>query len=794
MVECILLVSSILFCTASVYRSRIGIRKAIQQRMLDIANCAAGSINGEILKTIDKDAVGNTDYNHIYDTLAVFRDNIELEYIYSIKEEGDDNFIFTMDLDPKTPAAYGDSVAYTKALSSAGDGVAAVDEVPYSDKWGKFYSAYSPVFDSSGKVVGIIAVDFSADWFESQFFEQTRSTILSYLAILIFTLLIAAMFSVIIVRPFVGLHEKLLEEKLLAESASNAKSEFLANMSHEIRTPINAVLGMNEMIIRENGRARELTVSDSKETQDALKNISIYASDVKQAGNNLLSIVNDILDFSKIEAGRLDIVESSYGLSSLLNDLRNMILFKAQEKGLTFIIEVDKTLPDELYGDEVRIRQIITNILTNAVKYTEEGFVKLSINGEKQSDEVLMLTVSVQDTGIGIRPEDIEKLFTKFQRLEMVHNSTLEGTGLGLAITNRLLEMLGGTIKVESEYGHGSTFTVNIPQRIISPAPVGDLQARFEASEPDTDTYKETFRAPTAHILAVDDTRINLTVVINLLRNTQVKIDTAISGEEAVEMAKNNAYDLILMDQRMPEMDGTQALHCIRETKDGLSCNSPVICLTANAVVGSREQYISEGFTDYLTKPIESGSLERMLIKHLPADKVERIHEDVNDTSKTQEKDVAALDKEFPGFRAAGIEPLTGLTYCQNDKTFYTTILTEYVQSSGEKTAALQKNFSIQNWAEYSIHVHSLKSTSKMIGATNLFKQAGKLETASDKNETATILSEHDSMMKKYETVLEAIRKVIPDASTNSITENKDADTFEFSPEDDGIMEFLPEE
>ncbi len=296
MVECILLISSILFCAVSVYRSQIGIRKAIQQRMLDIANCASGSINGDILKTLEKADVGSAKYNNIYDTLAVFRDNVALEYVYSIKEESPGNFIFTMDLDQVSPAAYGDSVEYTEALASAGRGVAAVDEVPYSDAWGEFYSAYSPVFDSSGNVVGIIAVDFSVDWFEAQLSAQTRSTVISYAIILIFTLLVAAILSRLTVRPFVKQQEKLLEEKIIAESANNAKSEFLANMSHEIRTPINAVLGMNEMILREYSGAED----EPAATGEALKNIGTYASDVKKAWQNLLAIVNDILDFSKI--------------------------------------------------------------------------------------------------------------------------------------------------------------------------------------------------------------------------------------------------------------------------------------------------------------------------------------------------------------------------------------------------------------------------------------------------------------------------------------------------------------
>ena len=311
MVECILLISSILFCSVSIYRSRVGIRKAIQQRMLDIANCASGSVNGEMMKTLSKDTVGSEEYNRIYDTLTVFRDNVELEYVYCTKEASPGNFIFTMDLDQVSPASYGDSVEYTVALASAGKGKASVDEIPYTDQWGEFYSAYSPVFDSEGNVAGIVAVDFAVDWFENQLSSQTRSTVIGYIIVLFISLLVGAVLALLTVRPYVKAQGQLMEEKIRAESANNAKSDFLANMSHEIRTPINAVLGMNEMILREDHKAMGYAESEPLLVKESLENISVYAGDVKKAGHNLLAIVNDILDFSKIEAGKMDIIPVS---------------------------------------------------------------------------------------------------------------------------------------------------------------------------------------------------------------------------------------------------------------------------------------------------------------------------------------------------------------------------------------------------------------------------------------------------------------------------------------------------
>ena len=783
MVECILLVSSILFCSVSIYRSRVGIRKAIQQRMLDIANCAAGSVSGEVMKNFTEDQVGSVAYNNVYDTLTIFRDNVELEYVYCIKEDTPGNFIFIMDTDPVSPASYGDSVEYTEALAQAGRGTASVDEVPYTDQWGSFYSAYSPVFDSTGKVVGIVVADFSSDWFDGQLASQTRSMVLGYAVILLFSLLFAGVLSFLIVKPYVKAQGELLEEKVRAESASNAKSDFLANMSHEIRTPINAVLGMNEMIIREDNRALDVAESDPMLVQEALENINVYAGDVKKAGHNLLAIVNDILDFSKIEAGRMELAEAPYQLSSLINDINNMIMFKAQDKGLVFNVEADPSLPDELSGDEVRVRQILTNLLNNAVKYTEKGSVILKLRGKKQDENTLILTIVVWDTGIGIKPEDKEQLFNKFERLEMDRNSTVEGTGLGLAITHNLIELMGGNIEVESEYGKGSIFTVNIPQKIVSGSTLGDLQTRLKDNAPGNRPYKESFRAPDATILIVDDTRINLTVAVNLLKNTKMKIDTATSGEEAVIMASKTRYDVIFMDQRMPGMNGTEAFHKIRETENGASKDVPVICLTADAVIGAKERYLSEGFSDYLTKPIDNFALENMLMKYLPEEKVELVKEEITEVSE----DERSVEEEFAVLRSVGIEPRAGLKYCQDDVFFYKALLAEYAYGELEKAHNLQKSYEAENWHDYSIYVHSLKSSSKMIGASALSVRAAKLEAAANVSDTGTIHTEHDTMMEEYEVLTAVIRSFIP----KSATDPENDDIKEFSPSDD-IMEFLP--
>ena len=392
--------------------------------------------------------------------------------------------------------------------------------------------------------------------------------------------------------------------RLKADEANRSKSDFLANMSHEIRTPINAVIGMNEMILRETG--------DEK--------IADYSRNIESAGRSLLSIINDILDLSKIEAGKMELTEAPYQFSSLIDDIAVMISVKAKEKNLSFNVNVNESLPDGLCGDEIRIRQIIINVLNNAVKYTEHGSVDLSVDYERTGDKCIVI-VKVSDTGIGIKPEDMHKVFEKFDRLDMEHNKTIEGTGLGLAIVKRLLAMMNGSIEVESKYGKGSTFFLRIPQKIQADEAIGVYRKKFSSASADGGGYKELFHAPDAEILVVDDTLINLTVVRALLKKTKIKIDTATSAAEALIKTTEKKYDTILLDNRMPGMDGAEALPIMRTQDGGLNKETPIVCLTADAVSGARERYMAEGFTDYLTKPIESAALERMLLQYLPKDK-----------------------------------------------------------------------------------------------------------------------------------------------------------------------------
>lgn len=405
-----------------------------------------------------------------------------------------------------------------------------------------------------------------------------------------------------------------------ANQANEAKSHFLSTMSHDIRTPMNAIIGMNEMILR-----------DSREDGTLM-----YAESIRTAGNTLLGIINDILDFSKIEAGKMELIDVDYNLVALLNDLVNMVQRKAEEKKLTFQLDVDPNLPRVLHGDELRIKQVITNILSNAVKYTKEGGVVFAISGrECEEADSIMLHVSVRDTGIGIKEEDLGKLFEAFERIEEKKNRNIEGTGLGMAIAQRFLNMMDSKIQVESEYAKGSVFSFDLKQKVVNREPLGDFDAAFKSYLSERKTYQVPFMAPRARVLVVDDTEINLKVFVSLLSKTKMQIDTAESGDAGIALFKRNLYDVIFLDHMMPDKDGIETLQEMRACADTPNQKTPMICLTANAVSEMREMYLEAGFDDYLTKPIDTEKLENMLLRYLPPDLVEQ----PTDESEPKKKD-----------------------------------------------------------------------------------------------------------------------------------------------------------
>ncbi len=507
-------------------------------------------------------------------------------------------------------------------------------------------------------------------------------------------------------------NEELEAAKSAVEKAEYARDIFLANMSHELRTPINTILGLNELILRE---SQEETVKE-------------YARDIRQAGNILLALVSDILDFSKLEADKLELTEGIYDVSSLLNDLINSISVQQRRKKLDLVLEIAQDIPYKLFGDEIHIRQVIGNLLSNAVRYTDKGKITLHVSWKEMSEDTIEIYVIVKDTGIGIKEEDIPKLFMAFQRMDSTVRSKDDRTGLGLAITDRLLEMMGSKLQVQSVYGKGSAFSFKILQKVVDREPLGDFEKQYTESLRSIEDYHEKFIAPMGRILIVDDNAMNLAVAQGLLKGTRLQIDVAASGEECLELIKRKTYHLICMDHMMPVMDGVQTLHAIRELEGNPSRDIPVIALTANAVAGAKEMYLKEGFQDYLTKPIDADKLENMLIEYLPSNVVYLTHNrQISDEYEHPEEGSELAIRESQLY-LMGFNLKNGLRYMGGDKALYGKVLHDFHSILQEKEEALKDFLQKGDMPGYTIIVHSLKGNARNVGADDLADEAFELE------------------------------------------------------------------
>ncbi len=521
---------------------------------------------------------------------------------------------------------------------------------------------------------------------------------------------------------------KIVDALERAEMADKAKSNFLANMSHEIRTPMNAINGMAEFILR-----------DSKE-EDARR----YAAFIKSASKTLLSIINDILDFSKIESGKLELVEDSFLMASVLNDVVTMMEIRLQDKPVELKVDIEEEIPNALYGDEVRFKQVLINLLGNAVKFTKVGHIKLKMRYEKIDSEHCRIKTKIIDTGIGIKPEDMQNIFSSFTQVDTKKNRAVEGTGLGLAISRSLIEKMGGSIQVESVYGKGTTFSFDVVCRVESWRAMGDLEEKIQDSM--ADAYRVTFSAKGARVLVVDDNEMNLEVAAGILTPYEIEVVRAGSGMEAMVNFPRRKYDIVFMDHMMPGMDGVETMNRLRKMSGGQQ--AVIIALTANALSGAAAEYKALGFQDFLAKPIEPRDMDELLRKYLPKELIRPL--------APKEQPATEEDSAKAPLSMEAVDTELGLRYCMGNHSFYRKMLHAFV--NGAKYTQLDTLFREKNWADYQVAVHAVKGTALTIGAVTLSGHAKELEYAIKDGRYGYVEEQHAAFILEYREIVKAIR------------------------------------
>ncbi|MDR2528714.1 MAG: response regulator [Synergistaceae bacterium] len=591
--------------------------------------------------------------------------------------------------------------------------------------------SFSPI--SNGWYVGVVTP------FGSYYKDVYRTAaILSLLGFCMMTLLIYILL-------------KLSAAKTRSDEESRSKSSFLARMSHEIRTPMNAIIGMSELAWREYGEPKGLE----------------YIKDIRRAGDHLLSIINDILDFSKIESDRLELVNARYEMASLLNDVFAILRPRLNEKVLSFTYDVDTFMPAFMTGDVSRVRQVLLNLLSNAVKYTEKGFVKFTARCSKNNKNGggALLTFTVEDSGIGIRPEDLGKLFGRFSRVDSKRNINIEGTGLGLSIAQSLCRAMGGDITVKSEYGKGSVFTATMAQQVADLRPMASLTHKNASW---AEAGKPRFSAPGFRLLVVDDNATNLKVTEGLLAPYEMEVETRQSGEESLERVKEKDFELVMMDHMMPGMDGIEAAKAIRAL-GGRCTKLPIVALTANAMSGMREMFLENGFDDFLPKPIEISKLHELLEKWIPKERRAPIKKKDDLTCKVEKADgrSAAVPEprkggDGPPIEAEGLDAARGLTQCGGSPDAYREVLSLYRRDAEEKMKYLSFSYAESELKTFTVHVHGLKTSSANIGASDLSKMAAALEAAGKDGDMEYIRARVDSFRQALSEMCVRVQAALP--------------------------------
>ena len=541
-----------------------------------------------------------------------------------------------------------------------------------------------------------------------------------FVLIFIISALIVTIFNIYVAKMNSAL-ERQNQELVLANKqagiASQAKSTFLARMSHEIRTPLNAIIGLSELTLREHGKPEALE----------------YITGIKSAGDSLLCIINDLLDFTKIESGQASIYAAPYETASLLNDVLTILRIRIAEKSITLMTDVASSIPRVMTGDAGRIGQILLNLLSNAVKYTDKGFIKISISGERTAESAIRLTLTVEDSGVGIRQEDLPKLFEDFTRFDEKRNSAIEGTGLGLPIARSLCRIMEGDLVAASEYGRGSIFTATLMQTVDDWRPMPDMKNLSLGTRPFR-PYRSNVRfiAPEAEVLLVDDFPSNLLVAVGLLRPYRVRVHTCLNGREAFELAQTHSFDLVLMDHMMPEMDGIEATAAIRAL-GGRFATLPIVALTANVVSGMREMFLENGFDDFLAKPLEVPRLDAVLKKWISPEKQ-------RDAPAGAEGEAVPQEGALP--EISGVDVSAGIARLNNSQSRYLDLLTIFRQEAKKSLPLLEKTPDTAELHSFITQVHGLRSSLANIGATFLSQTAALLEYAGRRQDIPLIREE----------------------------------------------------
>lgn len=542
----------------------------------------------------------------------------------------------------------------------------------------------------------------------------------------------------------VGYRKNMEEKNELANEALEAKSNFLANMSHEIRTPMNAIYGMAELL----------------EEKDFSQQEKEYIATIKRSSDNLLTIINEILDFSKVDSGKMTIIEEPYEFNNMVQDVVTIIAFRINGKNIKLETEIDKNVPKELIGDEMRIRQILINLLNNAVKFTNRGTVKLKIDWRRDSFEKGIMDIQVIDTGIGIARENIQKLFTAFGQLDTKKNRNVEGTGLGLAICKALVDLMDGDISVKSKLKEGSTFMVSIPQKVYDTSPC-NYDVNFDVAVNNKSSYHITFTAPTAKVLIVDDNKVNLQVARDIMKLFGFEASTCESGQEAIDKVESQltTYDIIFMDHMMPFMDGIEATRIIRKIGTPYATRVPIIALTANAINGVESQFLQAGMNDYLPKPIIVSDLSDILRKWIPRNKQYAVGTSVEEIRKAEENvDYSNMTTEEILEHLEGLDVRMGIKNCADSVEVYIDLLRTY--ATGNLSHALTGFYEKEDLANYAVTAHSIKGASKNIGATDIADRAYSLERAGNRGDINYIWDNHDEFVEEYDRLLKMLRKI----------------------------------